>query len=362
MTRKIKVLSDGWIFRYQRWGGINVYFRALMKYSCESVEWTLGFKERFDSEVDFPHATRIKYLSRLKKPSFLSHQLKLRDWKTWERRFCDLHHPTYFDWLSCVDPSQIKKPVVCTVHDCIHERFPEHQKLDPTAIHAKKKMIQRADKIICITQNTADDLDHFYPGHSDKIRIILSGTDFRPPPLERATKDYFAFVGTRPGYKNFASVVSAAAIFREHYPDIKIKISGTAPQPEELQLIKNQKLEDVFDWVGFLPEEQLPTFYFNSIALLFPSLYEGFGLPAIDAMASGTTVIAHAGSSFPEVVSSGGIMVDTQKPEFLADAMMSLMEDSFRSNLLNSARQQAASMPWSKTAEQVTKLYQSLVS
>jgi glycosyltransferase involved in cell wall biosynthesis len=359
----MRILSDGWIYKYQKWGGINTYFDRLMYYTKSDCRWEVALDKPVDGLTFSKSEPKLGYpLSTYIHPRIDFHINRIKWWIK-EHGSVDLYHPTYYDWISCHNWESLKNPIVCTLHDCIHERFPDHQKKDPFTVPTKRRMIERADQLICISQNTADDMDFFYPGYSNKIRVILSGTDFSAATMkEEPQLDYFSFVGTRNGYKNFSTLVKAVHLCNKTEPNITVKVSGEKFTENELNLFKSLGVEACFQWVGWLTEAELASFYYNSVALIYPSLYEGFGLPALDAMACGSTVIAHNGSSLPEVVGNGGILINAESVEQLKDAICDLLNaDSSRKILISSATKQASKLSWVKTAEQSTQLYLKLL-
>lgn len=359
--KPIRIISDGWIFKYQKWGGINTYFDKLIHYTSGDCEWTVTLDEPL-AHSPFTHA-HPKLSTRIRSGlgARVDFHLDRLRW-AWCDCHANLYHPTYYAWLTCAEPRRLKKPVVCTVHDFIHERNPEHLAVDPFTVGVKRTMIERADVLVCISQNTAADLDQFYPGNSSRIRVVLSGSDFQPPlDTSAPTLDYFAWVGNRSGYKNFENTLHALSIARLSGYPAQLRISGPPPGESELTLIAQLGIQDQVTWIGFLETCDLPAFYYNSIALVYPSLYEGFGLPALDAMASGSTTIAHRGSSLPEVVGDGGLLVDCTRPECIAEAMQTLIDPGKRSALLHEAAAQSAKLHWCKTANAMMSVYEAVV-
>ncbi len=333
-----------------------------MYYTADNCDWTVTLDKPIP-DLEFSKAQPIyKYLYRSGIHPKLDFQINRFRWNQWNKKEIDIYHPTYYDWVSCHEPQRLKKPIVCTVHDCIHERYPEHQEKDPFTVSAKKRIIERADKIICISENTAADIDYYYPGHSDKITVTLSGTDRAPPSdMKNPTLDYFAYVGAREGYKNFESTLKALKICQDEGNSFNLKVAGSQPTESELELIASLNLDQHIEWLGFLEDEDLAAFYYHSVALLYPSLYEGFGLPALDAMACGSTVIAHNASSLPEVVGKGGLLVDATQPQELAEAMTALTDSKLREPLLKEAQQQTQKLHWRQCADAMVREYQKLI-
>lgn len=357
----MKVISDGWIYKFQKWGGVNTYFDRLMHYTSDECDWTVTLDEPVEGLSFNKSDPQILYPIRSGLNRKLDFHLNRRFWKKLEKD-TNVLHPTYYGWASCTDTGKLKKPLIHTLHDCIHERFPDHQEQDPFTVPAKKEAIEKADILICVSQNTADDIDFFYPGHSDKIRIVLSGSDFCKPDQQRAPSlDYFSFVGTRHDYKNFRVVVEAVKICVSEGHKPLVKVAGSSPSDQELAMLESKGISSCFEWTGWMKEEDLPSFYYNSIALLFPSLYEGFGLPSLDVMAAGSTVIAHDGSSLPEVVGEGGLLVDCTRPDQVAEAMLQLSEQKLRNTVLISSQKQAQQLVWKQTATNTKSIYSSLI-
>lgn len=360
----IRISCDAWIFRYQKLGGINTYFRKLIAYTSRlGCRWTInGDHETIHPTPEF---TSVKFTRNRQFGLGPKADYQLNRARQYIRDRCatDLYHPSYYDWIAMSDARIISKPLLVTVHDCIHERFPEWQQKDPHCIPAKIRMLRMADQIVCISQHTADDLVHFYPWTKDRIRVILSGTDLRPPSgTAQPRLDSFLYVGTRKGYKNFDTLLDALAQCHRLGKPLRLKVVGPEPDSTDLENAKTAGIAHAIEWLGFVSDDQLPALYHHSIALVYPSLYEGFGLPALDAMACGSTVIAHKGSCLPEVVGDGGLLVDASDPTQLRDAMISLSEsEDTRSDLLNRAKQRASSLSWDATAHHYLNTYRSLI-
>jgi glycosyltransferase involved in cell wall biosynthesis len=273
---------------------------------------------------------------------------------------------------------------VVMVHDLIPLRcFPlshplriYHQTYVPLVLRA-------AQHIVCNSQATAQDIQDFYNISSHKITPILLGYDattFRP--LNLPTLPYFLYLGRTAPYKNVERVIEAfariaAQEFSQGAPVQFSTLEGRSPQREstskpelwlaggrdrrttpQLQaLAARLGVESQVRWLDYVPDSELPILLNQAIALVWPSLWEGFGLPVLEAMACGTPVITSQVASLPEVVGRAGILVDPLDIEAIAAAMAQLATDaSGRSHLKQQGLAQAATFSWAKTGAQTRQV------
>ncbi len=243
---------------------------------------------------------------------------------------------------------------IVTVHDLIPLRFPRRG--SPLTTYFKyylPQVLAQAQHILCDSQSTADDIINFYNISSHKITPVLlahNPNHFRF--LDLPTSNYFLYVGRHDPYKNLQRLIDAFAGLYDN-SDYELWIAGPADerytpilqvQVEELNLTNQVK------FLNYVPYDRLPTIINQAIALVFPSLWEGFGLPVLEAMACGTPVITSNLSSLPEVVGDAVILVNPSNTNEITEAMQKLANDTvlrshFRTLSLNQARQ----FSWEKT-------------
>ncbi len=250
-------------------------------------------------------------------------------------------------------------PVVITVHDMIHEMMISGLRSKILG-RQKYRAMKRADAIIAISQSTRDDLIRIYPEfRSKRIEVIHNGVSqhFHPPEAEMR-EPRILFVGSRKGYKNFGF----AAAVMERLPGFRFAIVGGGPlAPDEHKLLE-AKLGGRYDFHGAIELDELSRLYQTSMALLYPSLYEGFGLPPLEAMRSGCIAIVQDSSSLPEVVGSAGLVLRNPSADAAASNIAAQLAGGAAENLRQAGYAQAANFSWTACARATRDLYASLAT
>jgi glycosyltransferase involved in cell wall biosynthesis len=367
----MRILYDGQIYSMQVAGGVNRYFANLI--ARLPVTYTPCLLVEQQRKINFPvHPNLEVYRCRrlnLRSISYRLHGLysRLEDYylKTAStRRPFDVLHPTYYTLLAQQDFGAYRSPVVLTVWDMIHELFTEQDPLGRNAAE-KRQAIMAAQVIICISENTKKDLLERYPLSEDRVKVthlaseidesISYGAELVP------SRPYYLYVGMRFGYKNFAGLLRAFAKVRSARPEAALCVVGTAFNEEEGKLISELKLTDAIEHYGHISDSHLAKLYRLSIAFVYPSLYEGFGIPPLEAMSCGTPVISSNRSSLPEVVGDAGVLFDPASTDDLADIMLHLLDDEAeRERLIAKGFQRAKLFSWDKTVAQTLEIYRSV--
>ncbi|HEY9764426.1 MAG TPA: glycosyltransferase family 1 protein [Trichocoleus sp.] len=253
--------------------------------------------------------------------------------------------------------------IVVTVHDLIPRRFPKLSRaLAWLYQYYVPRVLSTAEHIICDSYSTANDLIQFYGLSAKKITPILLAHDsshFQPLNLEQ--QNYFLVLGRHAPYKNIASAISAFSKLPNFY-NYELWIAGPSDSrytPALEAQIQALNLSNQVKFLDYVPYQQLPILLNQAIALVFPSLWEGFGLPALEAMACGTPVITSNLSSLPEVVGSAAILIDPHNINEMADAMRMIIDDPQMSrNLRITGLEQARRFSWEKTGQQTVEVLQ----
>ncbi len=268
-------------------------------------------------------------------------------------------------------------PTVLTVHDLIYERFPRyHKRLNYLFLtRAMPLFVQRATAIIAISQATRRDLERVYGVPREKIHVIYEAPapHFRPPPpsLIRRVREtyrlpprYLLTVGTLEPRKNLVRLLRAFADVHARGLVDALVIVGA----------KGWLYEDFFrEWarspvrervllLGYVPDEDLPALYAGATLFVLPSLYEGFGLPVLEAMASGAAVVASRAGALPEVGGRAARYFDPLDVEEMTHVIAACLEDAdAREAMREAGRAQAARFSWERTAEETARLYRTWV-
>lgn len=284
----------------------------------------------------------------------------------------DLYHATDF----VLPPTRARARSLLTVHDLSFLRVPEaaSASLRRYLEAVVPRSVERAHHILADSQATKDDLVEIYRTSADKISVLYSGVDAHFKRVEDAKaldevlarhklrdKRYILSVGTVQPRKNYSRVIRALAGLRH---DLHYAIAGGSGwlEGEMRQVIAQTGLADRVQMLGFVPDDDLPALYSGARALLAVSLYEGFGLPVLEAMACGTPVITSNLSSLPEVAGEAGMLVDPLDIAAISAAIKRLLTDaSLREQLSAAGIQQARRFTWSSAASQLKSIYAGLL-
>lgn len=248
---------------------------------------------------------------------------------------------------------------VVTVHDLGYKYFPQAHPfrsrlyLDLTTRHSAR----RASLVLADSQATADDLSRFYGTESDKVRVVYPGV-LPPPIINEDTRQkyglperYFIFIGTLQPRKNIARIVEAYAQYR-HVTENPAGLvlagrEGWLYDPAWVRGVEGVQI------TGYIDENDKGTLLANALALIFPTLYEGFGFPVIEAMHCATPVITSTTSSLPELARDAALLVDPMDVTAIADAMRQLAEDeALRDDLRERGLIQAKHFTWERAGQQ----------
>jgi glycosyltransferase involved in cell wall biosynthesis len=258
---------------------------------------------------------------------------------------------------------------VVMVHDFIPLRFPNWK--SPLTYYSRyyvPLVLSQAKHIICNSEATANDITHFFKVPARKITPILLAHDanhFRPLPLSPQESlnqspyfPYFLYLGRHDPYKNLHRLIASFASLST--PDCELWFAGpTDPRytPKLKQQAEALGVSHRIKFLNYVEYEQLPVLLYHAIALVFPSLWEGFGFPALEAMACGTPVITSNLASLPEVVGDAALLIDPYNEAELTAAMQTVLEDaSTRSQLQTAGLARASQFSWQSTAQETVNV------
>jgi len=277
----------------------------------------------------------------------------------------DIMHETYYAKQSI--PLHSKQARVVTVYDMIHERFPEYfPGWDRTAA-TKRLAVARADHVICISETTRRDLLEISSARPDKVSVVHLGFD--SPQTEDAPAEplidgpYLLHVGIRSGYKNFQRLLEVYAgepALHEHYRLVCFG-GGKFGHTEERQRKALGLAEDRLVWMGG-SDSVLMQLYSHAAAFVYPSLYEGFGIPPLEAMAHDCPVVCSTGGSIPEVVGDAGEFFDPCDTAAIAQAIKNVVGSQERTDELRAlGRQRITRFTWEQCASNTHAVYSALL-
>lgn len=235
---------------------------------------------------------------------------------------------------------------------------------------------RHADMIIVPSQSTKTDVVRFYGVNPEKITVIYEGYDEEvykpqdnPAPIEEVKREYnipgkyILYVGTLEPRKNIPRLVEAFHSLKKEGVEHKLVVAGKLGwlYKDIFTTVTRLNLENEVIFTGYIPQKELPILMGGAEVFAYPSLYEGFGLPPLEAMACGTPVIVSSTSSLPEVVGDAGILVDPYNTGEIAQAMYQVISDEgLRQQIRQRGLNRAKMFSWEKTAQQTLKVFESV--
>ena len=354
---QMKVLFDHQIF-YQIIGGASKYF-AMMINSLPKGSWETTTLLSCNTYVrslhlfkhSFPYVFRgqPRVLDFLNKP-YTQYVLSKQNY--------DVFHQTNFGTYCLKDIGM--KPMVTTFHDANFLRNDPH----PELVKLQEASLRRADMIICVSENTRKDMLSFFDVDEKKTCVVYHGIDI--PDLRLLPKrrliddDYILYVGRRHRYKNFRRFIEAYAIVIACHPEVKLVCTGDAFNSEECLFMK--KLGVMDNVVLFKADEtEMKMLYRDALFFVFPSLYEGFGMPILEAWSCDCPVLLSKASCFPEIAGNAGLYFQPESVDDMADKMeMAFSDEMLRRNLVERGRKRVSKFSWKRCAEEHFAIYNSL--
>jgi mannosyltransferase len=342
----IKLLYDDIIYQLQQAGGISTYWKEITA--------RIAKNERFD--VFFTKGSRLtRYL-----PIFSQ---------------VNIFHSSYYR----LNLSPQTKNVI-TVYDFLYELGFLKTVGSPINIFQRKIAIKQADAIICISENTKKDLLSFYPelAHHPPIYVVTLASSFkiindsnniinscgkRLESLKQATSgQYILFVGSRISRKNFKAALWGFSNSELPQLGYSMVCTGARFSVNEEKSIQKLGVQNKVFVLEYADDSELNYLYQHAFALVYPSSYEGFGLPPLEAMNCGCPVIAVNTSSIPEVVGEAGILLGQPDVDSIKNALESLLNHEVRRSYINKGLERAKLFSWDRAADQCISIYQSLVN
>jgi glycosyltransferase involved in cell wall biosynthesis len=365
----MKIAFDHQTFTMQSYGGISRYYTILadelLKRGQDSKVFAGFHRNNYVSDLPDGVVKGIKLINYPPKShrlfKLLSHGVSQFQIKSWQP---DIVHETYYSALPTLKANTLR---VTTVYDMIHELFNGQFPSQDKTTQWKKKTFDRVDHIISISHSTKKDLIELFGIDETKISVVHLGVDlnaFQQPKIENHFKDqsFILYVGSRGGYKNFDGFLKACA--RSNVIKNKIKIvafGGGLFSSEEISRINALGFQHGFVQHVGGSDELLASLYASALCFVYPSLYEGFGLPPLEAMAAKCPVLSSNTSSMPEVINQAGVYFDP----YNIDEMCSIIEtvvldENLRYELVQLGLKNIKLFSWHKCANETLEIYKKL--
>jgi len=368
----MKVFYDHSVFQFQRYGGISRYFYELITRLSTNEDVDISFfqgihiseyalsehRQNFDSYWGYKWECKkpiAKYLAHI----FFTIPNKIMYNKYMRSSDVNIYHPTYY--MKGLKQNR-KAAIVITVYDMIHELYPDQIIDSRFVIKAKRRAIGLADVIIAISENTKKDLIQMYDVPESKIKVVYLASSLQssnPMTSEELKKrygfkrPYILYVGDRRAYKNFKILLES---YIEYFSDDfdLVCFGGGKLKTSELK-----NTNTIIQLNG--PDDLLASLYKHAFCFVYPSFYEGFGIPPLEAMSMGCPVIASNASSIPEVVGDAAIKFDPHSKDELVNAIKSLYDESKRKDLIQRGFEQEKKFTWDKMATTTLEIYKSIL-
>ncbi len=357
----MKILYDYQIFYNQRYGGPSRYFVELIK---ELINLNYDLKvispiyinnhlkelnQKYVLGSYFENTKNMGYIFKLYNELRIKYFIKKNNF--------DIIHSTYYK-----DIYNTKNPLVITVYDLIHEIFSYEYNFNDLP---KKKIIEKAEHLICISENTKNDLIKFYNVPEHKVSVVYLANYLKKKSNDKikTTKPFFLYVGSRKRYKNFSLLVNAYKKLKKINENYNIVCFGGGNFLKEEILNFKDKNIDIKKLIYLEGDDELLSKLYNSAeAYICTSKYEGFGLPVLEAMSHGCPVICSNSSSLPEVYGNAALSFNPNSEENLEECINNFLNNSsLKDKMIESGHQRVKNFSWKKCAEETSKIYKSLI-
>lgn len=382
----MRILYDYQIFHTQKFGGVSKYFAELIKvfssddetevlipFTYTNNHYLLAYSNRF-KEPPGINKRKASLLGSKKAYRWANNLFRFDEFAKQEKQVedyiqkhdYDLFHPTSYNpyFLSLIED----KPFVLTIHDMIHEIYPEQFSPKEKSSQYKAKLASAAKHIIAVSENTKKDIIRILGVDEAKISVIHHGTNpLVTEQLERKVDiplppNYVLYIGARqPQYKNFDFFVRAMVPVFRKMKDLFLVCTGAPFLKGEIEMFKKAGIADKIQHI-FVNEEDMPIVYKNSLLFVYPSLYEGFGIPILEAFQAECPVLLSNASCFPEVGDDAVFYFNPDDVTDLSEKIYTIINDfNIRQQLICKGKERIKMFTWEKTATQTMAVYKSSV-
>ena len=363
----MRVFYDHQIFCEQSFGGISRYYYELIKGAYEmglyepilEVAYSDNvFTQLLKADNRWLTGARFKGRKDLVRIINLVHTyFKVRN------TTFDIFHPTYFHDSAL--KNRMGKPMFITVLDMIDEKYHQNQQKFRKLIRHRERMINAADHILAISENTRKDIIAHFNVDTSKVTTIHLASSLESTVIESISKDpnvkpNILFIGSRKGiHKNFNNYIAAISLIAKKNLSHEFIFGGGGDfTPEEMKLIEKYGLTDRIKYMPIKKDEDIIRLYKNASLLIYPSLYEGFGLPRVESFSCGTPCATASGSCLEEVGGDAASYFNPLDPDDIAHVSLSLLNDPKRAAVqIEKGLERSKLFSWSQTVKKTHDVY-----
>lgn len=358
-----KILIDNQVYENQSFGGISRYFNEL-QIDNDTIQKMELFAPKFPKKKGFYKRVQSK-LNRTSlnekqtfptKYDFYNSQIK-------DLQF-DIFHPTYYDNYFL---EQLTRPFVLTVHDMIHEKYAEYFGNSQDSFN-KRMLCNAAAKIIAISNSTKKDLIDIFGLPEEKIEVIYHATNFDSvsaviPELNfQDRQHYLLYTGNRSIYKNFLTFLIAVSPILKSNKDLHLVCTGPLFTSIENKWLEELEIKSKVISYFCQSDGELVYLYKNAACFVFPSLYEGFGFPLLEAFACDCPVVSSPGGSLEEIGGNATVYFDPKDIREMRQSIKNVLSDDvLKKELVQAGKQRLKAFSWDKCRKETNLLYSKLL-
>jgi glycosyltransferase involved in cell wall biosynthesis len=368
----MRVYYDHQIFCEQSFGGISRYFFELIKGANDMELFTPILDVNFSNNVfsqqlhpDNHWLTNAKFKGKKDLVRLIN---RMNTFIKTRSTASDIFHPTYFHQSALTN--RLGKPMFITVLDMIDEKYHASDKKFNKLIRHRERVITAADHIIAISENTRKDIIEHFKIDPNKITTIHLGCSLEPNAIAKIEKDektdpYVLYIGSRKGaHKNFINYLKAIEIIGESARSLQFVFGGGGNfTNEEKDAISKTQLGNRIVYLPIHGDEDIIRLYKNATILMYPSLYEGFGLPIVEAFSCGLPCVTAKGSCLEEVGGDAAAYFDPLNPSEMAKVALEVMFDPLKcTEMVEKGFKRGATFTWKNTVLKTHQLYQQFLA